>query len=82
MAEVETAVPEWDAADRMRKSLRHAGVEVQEMAAYLGVSRASVGNWINGHNRPSRATMMLWALRCGVPAEWLMSGPVVRKEPT
>lgn len=66
--------PEWDLADRMRKSLRHADIGVAEMASYLGVSPASVSNWINGHNRPSKPTQRLWAMRCGVPLNWLLEG--------
>lgn len=70
----EAAVPEWDLADRMRKSLRHAGVDVQQIADYLGVSRTSVSAWINGRIRPSKRTLMLWAIRCGVPFSWLTEG--------
>jgi len=33
------SVPEWDVADRMRKTLRTANLGVQEMADYLDVSR-------------------------------------------
>lgn len=66
--------PEWDLADRMRKSLRHAGMDVQEIAEYLGVSRSSVSNWINGRVKPSKPTQRLWALRCGVPFSWLAEG--------
>lgn len=68
------AVPEWDLADRMRKALRHAGVGVQEIADYLGVARATVSTWINGRIEPSTQTLRLWALRCGVPYEWLRDG--------
>lgn len=72
MAENETGpVPSWDEADRMRKALRHAGVGVQEMADYLGVARNTVSSWINGRIRPSKQTMRLWAIRCGVPFDWL-----------
>jgi transcriptional regulator with XRE-family HTH domain len=67
-------VPEWDLADRMRKALRHADIGVQEMADYLGVARNTVGTWINGRIRPSRQTLRLWSLRCGVPLAWLMEG--------
>lgn len=75
MAELEApAVPAWDLGDRMRKSLRHAGIETQEMADYLGVSRTSVSNWLNGHNRPSKPAIRLWALRTGVPFAWLSDG--------
>jgi transcriptional regulator with XRE-family HTH domain len=68
------AVPEWDVADRLRKSLRVAGIGVAEMADYLGVSRTSVSNWINGRIAPSIQTLRLWALRCGVSYPWLLSG--------
>jgi transcriptional regulator with XRE-family HTH domain len=64
-------VPAWDVADRMRKSLRHANGGVAEMADYLGVSRASVSNWINGRIEPSTQTLRLWAMRTGVSYEWL-----------
>lgn len=68
------ALPQWDVADRLRKSLRHAGIGPSEMADYLGVSRQSVGNWINGRIEPSLQTLRLWALRCGVDYEWLAGG--------
>ena len=67
-------IPEWDQADRMRKALRHAGVGVQELAAYLDVSRNTVGTWINGRVNPDTRTLRLVALRCGVPYEWLRDG--------
>ncbi|MDP9394381.1 MAG: helix-turn-helix domain-containing protein [Actinomycetota bacterium] len=67
-------VPEWDLADRMRKSLREADVGVQEMADYLGVGRSTISTWINGRITPSTQTMRLWAMRCGVPYEWLRDG--------
>ena len=49
----------------MRVSLRHAGLGVQEMAAYLDVSRNAVSNWINDRVTPSKQTMRLWALPSG-----------------
>ena len=67
-------VPEFDKADRLRKSLQHAGVGVQEMASYLDVSRGSISNWISGRVVPSKQTMRLWAIRCGVPLAWLETG--------
>ena len=65
------AVPCWDLADRMRKSLRHADVGVQEMADYLGVARNTVSTWINGRVEPSTQTLRLWAMRTNVSYEWL-----------
>lgn len=66
--------PEWDIADRLRKGLRHAGIGVAEMADYLGVSRTSVSNWINGRIEPGTQTLRLWALRCGIDFNWLHHG--------
>lgn len=67
-------VPEFDTADRMRKALRTSGVGVQDMADYLGVARNTVSTWINGRIQPSTQTLRLWALRTGVPYEWLQHG--------
>ena len=82
----ETDALEWDVADRLRKSLRASGVGVQVMADYLGMSRNSISNWINGRAVPDHRTLMLWAMRTGVPLPWLEhgetpeGGPVVRRE--
>lgn len=67
-------IPHFDLADRMRKSLRHSDIGVQDMADYLGVSRNTVGRYVNGHNHPDRRTLLLWALKTGVPVEWLETG--------
>lgn len=64
----------WDIADRLRKALRTADVSVGDMAGYLGVSRQTVGRYINGHVTPDRRTLRLWALRCKVPLRWLAEG--------
>lgn len=74
----DSAVPEWDTADRMRKALREAGISVQEMADYLGVARNTVSTWINGRIRPSKQTLRLWAMRCGVSFSWLSEGQMSR----
>lgn len=74
MATRSPAVPEWDIADRMRKSLRVSGVGVQEMADYLEVARNTASTWINGRITPSAQTLRLWALRTGVDYQWLRTG--------
>lgn len=75
------SVPEWDLADRMRKSLRVAGIGVQEIAEYLGVGRNTVSTWINGKIVLSVQTQRLWALRCGVAYEWIASGVTPPRPP-
>lgn len=67
-------IPRVTLGDRMRMSLRQAGVGVQEMADYLEVGRNSVSRWINDRGEPSKQTRRLWAFRCGVPLEWLETG--------
>ena len=68
-------VPEWDLGDRMRKALRKSGTRTQEIADYLGVSRASVSNWIGGRISPDTRTLRLWAMRTDVSYEWLTGLP-------
>lgn len=67
-------IPAWDLADRLRKALREADLSVQEMADYLDVSRNTVSAWINGRTPPGVQSVRLWALRTGVPYEWLRTG--------
>ncbi len=74
--------PPWDVADAMRKSLR--GMEhlsVGDIAQQLGVSRNTVGNWLNGRVEPDERTLIAWAQITAVPYRWLVSfkktgGPV------
>lgn len=68
------AVPQWDLSDRLAKSLKVGNVSVQEMADYLEVHRNTVSAWINGRITPSGQTIRLWALRTGVPYEWVRNG--------
>lgn len=65
---------DFDQADRLRKALRFADVSVQEMADHLGLSRNSVGRYINGHIEPDLRTLRLWAMKTGAPLDWLQYG--------
>ncbi len=67
------ADPEWDLADRMRKALRVASMSGNEMAGYLDVDRHTVTRWLNGHTRPTTQSLRLWALRTGVPFDWIVN---------
>ena len=69
-------VPEFDRTDRMALALRHAGLTNQDMADYLGVTRETVSRWVNGRSTPNRGMLRLWAMRTGVPLEWLETGEV------
>jgi transcriptional regulator with XRE-family HTH domain len=65
--------PEFDRADRLRLTLRRSGISVGNMASYLGVSRTTLSRWLNG-SEPNTAALRLWAMRCGVTYEWLLTG--------
>jgi transcriptional regulator with XRE-family HTH domain len=71
-------VPEFDLADRLRKSLRTSGIGVYVMSEYLEVSRNTVGNWINGKTHPRPSELKLWALRTRVDYKWLLTGKLPR----
>ena len=63
-----------DLADRLAKSRDVWGVSIVDMAAYLEVHRNSVGAWLNRRTRPRPANLKLWAMKTGVPYEWLRDG--------
>jgi transcriptional regulator with XRE-family HTH domain len=65
------SVPEWTLGDRLRKARIWAGLTTDEMAAELDVTTRTVTNYESDHTRPRRPVIALWALRTGVPFEWL-----------
>jgi transcriptional regulator with XRE-family HTH domain len=73
-------IPEWDLGDRLRKSLKHAGLTTREMAAYLGVHRETIWRWTKGQIKPATATLRVWAQRTGVDYDWLVNGQSKEKE--
>lgn len=60
--------------DRLRKALEVSGVSATDMAAYLDITRFTVSRYINGKTEAPLQTVRLWALRTGVPFEWLQTG--------
>lgn len=66
-------VPELTLGWRMKMALGH-NVTVQQMADELGMSRGQVSRYLNDKGVPRRAVLVTWALRCGVPFEWLAYG--------
>lgn len=63
--------PTWRLQDRLLRALDEVDISVQDMADHLGVSRNTVGNYLAGRTSPNRAILRVWALRCGVPLDWL-----------
>ena len=60
----------------MSIALDYAHVTIQQMADELGVNRNTVGNYLSGRTKPDRTKVIVWALRTGVPYEWLETGQV------
>jgi len=67
--------------DWMKKALDHAGVAAKDMAAYLDVEPATVSRWLNGKKPVKGAYLKLWALKTGVPLQYLETGVVPTGDP-
>ena len=70
----QTAVPGFEMRHRLGLALEWADVSAGEMAETLGVHRNTVSNYLNGRATPKRAVLVTWAVRCGVPLVWLLTG--------
>lgn len=80
MSQPNTVIPQWTLGWRLQRALAHADMSVEEMAAELGVTRQTAGRWMHDHVEPRTGFLKLWALRTGVPYEWLLTGSGVRKQ--
>lgn len=68
-------VPEWTLGWRMRRSLAHAGITIEEIARKLSVTRSTISRWVNDKGAPPRAIYLReWASLTGVPLTWLTTG--------
>lgn len=72
--EVDWKALEFGLPDRLRKAMEYAGLELIDMAEYCGVSRFTVSRYMNGRNEIGIGMLRLWAMRTGVPLEWLQTG--------
>lgn len=67
-------VPPIEVRHRLRIAREYARLDQRELAERIGISRTSVGNAETGYVHPRRITLNAWALACGVPVSWLMTG--------
>ena len=73
--------PRFTIADRLRKARESAGLEQGQLAADIDVSRSTIGNYESARVTPRRIVLRAWALRTGVPLEWLERGEGETHEP-
>ena len=69
------SVPSWSLGDRLRKAREHAKLTQSQLAAQIGIARASVTNYETSRTTPNRPILLSWALQCGVDFGWLAGSP-------
>lgn len=68
-------IPQVTLGWRLRIALEHGSVTRQEMARELGVDPATITRWTHDSGAaPKSGFVKQWALRCGVPYSWLVTG--------
>ncbi len=77
---VEFGIPEWNVADRLRKSRDKTGLDQIEFANLIGASKTSVGHWEAGRRIPRPIYLRAWAVATGVTVEWLETGKAPIRE--
>lgn len=69
------AIPPWTLGWRLQRALSWADISAEEISVELEVHRSTVSRWMNDRGAPPRALFVKeWALRCGVPYDWLAFG--------
>lgn len=75
MTSTSGSIPQLTLGWRLKMALDHADLSVQEMADHLDYSRGQLSRYLNDKGEPPRRPVLReWALRCGVPFEWLAYG--------
>jgi transcriptional regulator with XRE-family HTH domain len=70
------SIPVISVRHRLRIAREHAGLEQDELADRVGISRNTVGNIEKGRLKtpPRKIVVNAWALACGVPVQWILDG--------
>ena len=75
------SVPQIQVRHRLRIAREYAGLEQEQLAEIIGVSRTTISNAENGRGTPRKITLNAWALACCVPVSWLTTGDPPRSPP-
>lgn len=74
-------IPEFTLGDRLRKARELTGLGVREFAAEIGVSHGTITNAESDRRTVRPITIKAYAMRTGVPVEWLETG-IAPTQPT
>lgn len=74
-------IPEWTVPNRLRKARDLTGLDQEDFAKEIGVSRGTVSNYERGVEHYKRPVMLAWAMRSGVSVEWLSAGQQTAPHP-
>jgi transcriptional regulator with XRE-family HTH domain len=67
-------IPTWTLGDRLRKARTLAGFQREYFARIFSCDAKTVGNYENDKTRAPKLVVREYALRCGVPMHWLLTG--------
>jgi transcriptional regulator with XRE-family HTH domain len=59
------------APERLRVARQRAGLDQAEMGAVIGVHRAVISQYENGHTEPTLSALVRWADVADVSLDWL-----------
>lgn len=59
---------------RLRIAREEAGYDQHQLAEAIGVSRNTINNAEKGRVEPRRIVLNAWAMACGVPVSWIITG--------
>jgi transcriptional regulator with XRE-family HTH domain len=69
-------IPEITMRHRLRIARESIGLDQDQLADLIGVSRNTIGNMEKGRGKtpPRKLILNAWALACGVPVSWILTG--------
>ena len=68
-------IPEFTIHDRLRKAREASGLDQEQLAEAIAMSRTSVSNYETGAvSNPRKIVLNAWSLATGVPVQWITTG--------
>ena len=67
-------IPDFEMRHRLQLAREFAGYDRDQLATAMEVSRNSVYNAETGRTMPRKILLNAWAMACGVPVTWIITG--------